>query len=359
MILETVLDPVVIVTIIGCLINFAMLMKKESIKITNNDRVLWCDEMMKICEELSKSNTYDECMHVVNKIKVRINPLGKLSYNSINEDSHIWDLIEAFSSKKIDIEIFRKDMIDLIAVMIDIKKNNEKEFFIKKEKKIFSIFYISTCLIAFICNNFQFNQYFLINIFILYIQILISYLSVSYASNLFFKISDKYMIKFEVIINFITYILLTYILPFTISVLFIIYLNDYLDILISRSIVCSIIFNILINLYISLKSCNKRFNYQILINKSLINIKKCKCEKILNDIVELTNSIEENINFFKVFYYNNLLKELEFYLKGSNINFSKKIYKKYKLNYFSKKKYKETFLEVTNELVILSESIKN
>jgi len=94
-ILEIVLSSTILSATISSLFSFFSNRRKDRIENITKERKTWRDELRGLCAEISGYQNPDNLKHVINKLKVYINPHG-VEGKDYSKDCHIWEQIHAF-----------------------------------------------------------------------------------------------------------------------------------------------------------------------------------------------------------------------------------------------------------------------
>lgn len=150
-----VLSSTVISAVITVIFNFLTNYKKNQIENITQERKNWRDNIRKLSSQISNANDINELLHIIDKLKVRINAFGITDPNDYKNDGHIWKIIRRFESIKSthtvkEIEILKIQLIESLSCLLKYDwDRSKKEIQGNKTFVRFSCVYF-ICLVTYI-----------------------------------------------------------------------------------------------------------------------------------------------------------------------------------------------------------------
>lgn len=153
--ISIVLSSTVISAVITVIFNFLTNYKKNQIENITQERKSWRDNIRELSSQISNTNDINELLHIIDKLKVRINAFGITDPNDYKNDGHIWKIIRQFESIKSthtvkEIEILKIQLIESLSCLLKYDwDRSKKEIQGNKTFVGFSCIYF-ICLVTYI-----------------------------------------------------------------------------------------------------------------------------------------------------------------------------------------------------------------
>lgn len=104
---EMIFGSVVLSAIISGLISLYSANRSNGLEYITKERSDWREEI-RICSEQLRSASYQNTVKICDRLKTRINALGRRMSNRYSDDAHIWEIIEIIENKNFNMNKLSK-----------------------------------------------------------------------------------------------------------------------------------------------------------------------------------------------------------------------------------------------------------